>query len=137
MFERSTHRKRLEVISEINMTPMMDLTFTLLIVFIITVPIMDYTSDVTPPKMTTPQEVTEQTMANAALVELDEDGNVKVDGNSVPFHELEVYFQGLSAQGKEKIHLYPDKDRHISEMVAIMRAANHTNLAIQLMTQAE
>ena len=27
--------------------------------------------------------------------------------------------------------------RIISEMVAIMRAANHTNLAIQLMTQAE
>ena len=133
MFERSTHRKRLEVISEINMTPMMDLTFTLLIVFIITVPIMDYTTDITLPKMTTPQEVNDK----AIKVELDKDGNVKVEGISVPFHELEVYFQGLSAQGKEKIHLFPDKDRHISEMVAIMRAANHTNLAIQLVTEAE
>ncbi len=137
MFERSTHRRRLAISSEINMTPLMDLTFTLLIVFIITVPVLDYPRDVTPPKMTTPQEVNDEMMANTALVELDGDGKVKVDGNPVIFAELEEYFQQLPAQGKDKILLRPDENRCIADMVAIMRAANHTGLAIQLMTQAE
>ena len=136
MFERSTHRKRLEVISEINMTPLMDLTFTLLIVFIITVPILNYTSDVTLPEMNTPQQIPPDDMGHG-YVELDEDGNVKVDGIIVPFHELEDYFRVLRSQGKDEIFMYLDKRRPISEMVAIMRAANHTNLRSQLVTEQE
>ena len=137
MYERNTHRKRLAVISEINMTPLMDLTFTLLIVFIITVPILDYTSDVTPPKMTTPQEVTDSTMANAILVELDAEGQIKIGGNAVSFAELETQFQAFHDNGKEKIIFRADGTRPYEDIIAVMRAANHANLTIQLMTQQE
>ena len=137
MYERSTHRKRLEVISEINMTPLMDLTFTLLIVFIITVPIMDYTSDVTPPKMTTPQEVSENTMAHATLVELDEEGNAKVSGTPVPFSELGEYFATLPGAGIERVLIRADGKQPYENIIAVMRAAKNAGLGIQLMTQAE
>ncbi|MBQ4480747.1 MAG: biopolymer transporter ExbD [Victivallales bacterium] len=137
MYERNTHRKRLAVISEINMTPLMDLTFTLLIVFIITVPILDYTSDVTPPKMTTPQEVTSSTMANAIMVELDDKGQISIGGNSVPFAEIEDQFRAFKDAGKSKIVFRADGTRPYDDIVAVMRAANHADLAIQLMTQQE
>ena len=137
MYERNTHRKRLSVISEINMTPLMDLTFTLLIVFIITVPILDYSSDVTPPKMTTPQEVTSSVMANAIMVELDDKGQISIGGNPVPFTEIETQFQAFKDIGKLKIIFRADGTRPYEDIIAVMRAANHVGLTIQLMTQQE
>ena len=138
MYARSIHRRRLAGTTTFDMTPLMDLTFTLLIVFIITVPVLDYTSDVTPPKMSTPQEVNDQTMANAALVELNEKGEVRVDGNEVVFGELQEYFARLTASGLvNKIVIRADGTRPYEEVIGIMRAAKNTELGIQLMTQAE
>ena len=51
------HFKRQKPIMDINMTPLMDLTFMLLIIFIITVPVLDYSTDVTPPRLTSDQQV--------------------------------------------------------------------------------
>lgn len=137
MYERNTHRKRLAVISEINMTPLMDLTFTLLIVFIITVPILDYTSDVTPPKMTTPKQVTDSTMADAILVELNAEGQTKIGGNVVSFAEIEDQFKGFRDIGKQTVIFRADGTRPYEDIIAVMRAANHANLTIKLMTQQE
>ncbi len=48
---RAKRRSQLNTIREINMTPLIDLTFLLLIVFMITVPLMEYNIDVSPPEM--------------------------------------------------------------------------------------
>ena len=138
MYERFTHRRRLAGTTTFDMTPLMDLTFTLLIVFIITVPVLDYTSDVTPPKMSTPTEVNDETMRNAALVDLNEEGEVKVDGNAVIFGELQEYFARLASTGLvTKIIIRADGSRPYEEVIGILRAAKNAGLGIQLMTQAE
>lgn len=51
MARRRKRRSQLNAIDEINMTPLIDLTFLLLIVFMITMPIMEYSSDVNPPSL--------------------------------------------------------------------------------------
>ena len=48
---RRKNRSQLTTISNIDMTPLIDLTFLLLIVFMITVPLMEYSVDVSPPEM--------------------------------------------------------------------------------------
>ena len=48
---RQKQRSQLNAIGEINMTPLIDLTFLLLIIFMITAPLLEYGVDVSPPEM--------------------------------------------------------------------------------------
>jgi len=48
---RGRRRTQLKGIDEINMTPLIDLTFLLLIVFMITMPLMEYGTEVNAPEM--------------------------------------------------------------------------------------
>ncbi len=121
---------------QIDMTPIMDLTFVLLIVFVITVPVLDYSTDVTPPSMTTNQKIEE--INDASLVTLDAEGICKIDGIDAAFPQLEELFARLKTQqGKSRIFLRADKTRPYDDIITIMRAAKHAGLEISLMTQAE
>ena len=64
-------RARRQNIATIDMSPLMDLTFMLLIIFVITVPSIYYKSDVklTPPESTTNDKM--QPDDNSIFVELD------------------------------------------------------------------
>ncbi|NLZ63298.1 MAG: hypothetical protein GX902_05765, partial [Lentisphaerae bacterium] len=55
----NSRRQRFKSISTIDLTPLMDLTFMLLIVFVITVPVVEYVTDVTPPEMNSSQTAEE------------------------------------------------------------------------------
>ncbi len=48
---RRRSRSQLDAMDQINVTPLLDLTFLLLIVFMISMPLMQYGLDVTPPSM--------------------------------------------------------------------------------------
>lgn len=134
MSEARRHRRTLT--GKIEMTPLMDLTFTLLIVFIITVPILDYSTDVTPPKMTTSEQV--ETVNDSAVVTIDAEGRCQLDGMEVAFAELDAAFVRLrDTQGKNKIMLRGDKTRPYDDIITVMRAAKHAGMEISLMTQAE
>ena len=69
-------RVRRQNIATIDMSPLMDLTFMLLIIFVITVPSIYYKSDVklTPPESTTNDKM--QPEENSVFVELDKDGGI-------------------------------------------------------------
>ncbi len=130
-------RQRLKPIVEINMTPLMDLTFMLLIVFIITVPIMDYSTDVTPPRRTTANQVMD--IKDKAIVTLDKDGLCKIDGMPIAFADLPDAFRAIrDSRGPQTILLLrADGGRSIEDMVTILRCADKAALKISLMTQAE
>ncbi|UKI30200.1 MAG: biopolymer transporter ExbD [Lentisphaeria bacterium] len=48
---RKRSRSQMAAIDQINVTPLLDLTFLLLIVFMITMPLMEYGTSVNPPEM--------------------------------------------------------------------------------------
>ena len=48
---RKRARQELRTIANIDVTPLVDLTFLLLIVFMITAPVLEYAVDVSPPEM--------------------------------------------------------------------------------------
>lgn len=132
----SRRNNRLNQKLNIDMTPIMDLVFMLLIVFVITVPILDYTSDVTPPKMTTDNKV--ESTETAIFVTLDSHGQYIADGMSAPAGELENIIRRISLEsGKESVILRADQGRPLEEVVSVMRAAKNAGLKISLMTQAE
>ena len=81
---RRRQRPQMAAIDQINVTPLLDLTFLLLIAFMITMPLMEYGTSVKPPEMNgeeLPQE-------NFATVELAKDGTFLLDKKVVSKAEL-------------------------------------------------
>lgn len=136
MNRKVRHESKLKAMVEINMTPLMDLTFTLLIVFIITMPILDFTTDVTPPKMTTENTVTEDD--NEAIhLTLDREGNCGINGIPVPFSEIENQLKSLQNMGRTYVRIRADGARPYDEIISLIRPAKHCGLNVQLETQGE
>lgn len=135
---RRTSRVKLK--SEIDITPLMDLTFMLLIIFVITVPVLEYSTkvDATPPELNN-----KQNEANAkdqsVVIHLTRDGQVLYLDQKILLSELEALFESLRAQHPTmSLLIRADGTRPYEEVIDIMRAAKHANVeTISLVTQAE
>ena len=91
---RRKNRTPMAAIDQINVTPLLDLTFLLLIAFMITMPLMEYGTNVNPPAMNgdeLPQE-------NFNTVELAKDGTFLLDGKVLSKKELTDQLSVLSAR---------------------------------------
>jgi len=134
MPRRNSKRK---VFNSIDMTPLMDLTFMLLIVFVITVPVMEYATDVTPPELNGERRLEEE--STPLVIALSDDGNVIVNETRVPLHELTEYLIRLrQTAGPQEVMIRADGSRAYSEVIALMRSAKKAGMtSVSLMTQAE
>lgn len=133
---RNSRNSRLRQNLSIDMTPIMDLTFMLLIVFVITVPVLDYSSDIIPPRMTTDNPV--ESTSQALMVTLNESGEYHIDGISTPASDLDAAISRMSrSTGKGTVVLRSDHSRPFEEVVAVMRAAKNAGLTMSVMTIAE
>ncbi|MGI6354668.1 MAG: ExbD/TolR family protein [Lentisphaeria bacterium] len=123
----------------IDMTPLMDLTFMLLIIFVITVPALEYSTvvDTNPPKLD--GEVSTEEAVKPLVIQFDKNGVITIDGNIVALHDLTNYLNNMR-QSREKltVMIRADGSRPYSEVIDILRAARHANVdSASLITQAE
>ena len=129
-----TYRNQRRAQIHIDITPLMDLTFMLLIIFIITVPAMEYSTDVTPPPMETPKTV--EDIKNKAVVTLDKQGQIKLGDRIVPKGELIPALRQLGPDAN--LLIISDGSRRYEEVIEIHRLAYHAGVkSIYLVTQAE
>ncbi len=136
---RSRRAKRgslIKVQSEVNMTPLMDLTFMLLILFVITVPILDYKTDVVPPSMNTESTVPEED-PEAVQVTLDAEGNCGVNGVPASFASLEEQLRQLKSLGRTRVRIRASGERPYEEIIMLIRPAKRCGMEVQLETKAE
>jgi len=121
--------------SEINITPLMDLTFLLLIVFMITAPMMEFSVDVSPPEM----DGEPMDDPRNLLIHLHSDGKVVFEGQVLDE-------EGLYAQLSDEFQQRPDavvlirghQERPYKEVIALMRAARNVGFSnVSLVTRAE
>ena len=130
---RHLARKQL---ATIDMTPLMDLTFMLLIIFIITVPAMYYKTDVqlTPPASTTDSKMTAD--ERSVFVELDKDGRIWL-GTSNARHSTSVLntedlsnllIEKKNAMPEIIVFLVGDKSRRYEEVIDIANAIQHSGI---------
>lgn len=133
---RTRHESKLKALVEINMTPLMDLTFMLLILFIITVPILDYTTDIVPPAMTTDATIPEGD-STAVQVTLDSEGRCGLNGLPVAPADLETQLKQLASLGRTKVRIRASGERPYEEIIMLIRPAKHCGMEVQLETQGE
>ncbi|HPY91107.1 MAG TPA: biopolymer transporter ExbD [Lentisphaeria bacterium] len=138
MPRRRTSRVKLK--SEIDITPLMDLTFMLLIIFVITVPVLEYSTkvDATPPELNNKQNEA-SAKDQSVVIHLTRDGQVLYFDQKIQFNELDALFSSLRAQRPNmSLLIRADGARPYEDVIAIMRAAKHANVeTISLVTQAE
>lgn len=115
-----------EVMSEINMTPLVDVMLVLLIIFIITVPVITHSVKVDLPRAdNTPNEIKPETINLAITGE----GTIHWNQDVITFEELELR---LSAEAPKEpqpeIHIRGDKSVPYEHVVKAMAAVQRAGL---------
>ncbi len=88
---RFSQRNSLVTLSEINITPLLDLAFVLLIIFVITRPLLEQNIDLQLPKNMGKADTRNIDRRNIRLIEISARGEYLYQGRHVSFRELEGY----------------------------------------------
>jgi biopolymer transport protein TolR len=132
---RRTSLVSLNQISDINMTPLMDLTFILLITFIITFPLIEQGIAINLPKGKA-SDMTEQTSRS---ISLSLDKQLYLDEIPVSKEELVSAMADVAASEPDStIYVRADRKLAYGEVVEIMKVLHDANITrMALVTAAE
>ena len=128
-------RRQMAAIDQINVTPLLDLTFLLLIVFMITMPLMEYGTNISPPEMNS-DKLPED---NFKSVTLTKNGTIEFDKEVVTREELTAYLTRLKENApKTLLLLRADGSRTYNDVIELMALIRHAGFDdVSLVTQAE
>lgn len=125
---RGSGRSRgdLPVNAEINVTSLVDVAFTLLVIFIITAPILQGGIEVAIPKA----DVRPLTSAdNPLFVTVEGDGTVLIEESPIPIEEVESALSQIAAAGEiERVYLRADSVANWAAVMRVMAAAQNAGV---------
>ncbi len=132
---RRTSLVSLNQISDINMTPLMDLTFILLITFIITFPLIEQGIAINLPKGNAEDMQDPQTRS----ISLNRERKLYLDSTPVSREELVSAMMDVSTSSPETtIFVRADRDLPYGEVVDIMKILHDANITrMALVTEAD
>lgn len=134
---RYSQRNTLSSLSEINITPLLDLAFVLLIIFMITTPLLENSMNLVIPSSGSPNPP-----VNAAQVQ-----TIAIDRNEkITFNNRVIDPAALTAQLLElkranpdvAVVIRPDRDLPVQKLVALMDALQRAEITkVGIATKAE
>ena len=133
--KRKKHRSQMDAIDEINMTPLIDLTFLLLIIFMITAPVMEYSVDVSTPKMNA-NTIDDEQQHNLSL---NKDGSYLYNNEKFTIAELQVKLSEIfKTEPEAKFMVRGDGSRPYKEVINLLNLAKKCGFKkANLVTAAE
>lgn len=116
-----------EVMSEINMTPLVDVMLVLLIIFIITVPVLTHSVKVDLPRAdNTPNEIKPETINLAVTAH----GQIHWNESTVTFEELESRLAEAAQQEPQpEVHIRGDRQVEYEHVLKAMAAVQRAGVA--------
>ncbi|MGO4305380.1 MULTISPECIES: ExbD/TolR family protein [unclassified Cupriavidus] len=115
-----------EVMSEINMTPLVDVMLVLLIIFIITIPVINHAVKIDLPRATNQPNDSKPQNIN---VSIDAQGKVFWNQQEVDQPALEARIaDAAQLQPQPELHLRADRDVRYERVAEVMAAAQHGGL---------
>lgn len=130
--------RRRSVLSEINVTPLVDVMLVLLIIFMVTAPAIQQWLAVTLPKSTVGQAEIQE----GVVVTLTRDGAVQIDQERVTFASFQARFTALRARiGDRPVFLRADEQvpyGRVVEIVGKIKSAGVDRLGLveEIITEA-
>jgi biopolymer transport protein TolR len=112
--------------SEINVTPMVDVMLVLLIIFMVTAPLIQQGVKVNlPPAKAAPVEARE----NKLIISIDRDRHVYIGEAEVPLEQLEEKLKtNAKAQTDKEVYLHADTDLKYGTVILVMAAAQRAGI---------
>ena len=124
-FER--YGGRAQPMSEINVTPLVDVMLVLLVIFIITAPLLSYAI-----KLDLPNDPAPAAEASPSTIRLsiDADGKVYVDTDAITDDQLRARFSAAAkASPVPEVHLRADKATRYERIAFVMSSAQQAGLS--------
>lgn len=115
-----------DVLSEINMVPLIDVMLVLLIVFIITVPVIQHAV-----KVDLPQASTQKVQSKPATVQLSVDAQGQYHWNQTPVSDAELQTRLATAaqqQPQPELHIRGDKAVRYERVAQAMATAQRAGI---------
>ena len=135
MSRKRRRRYDMKAMDQIDMTPLLDLTFLLLIVFMISMPLMEYGTKINPPEMNS----NELPLDNTRSVSITETGTIMLGKDVVTREELVEKLKLLKQERPETdLLLRADGSRKYDDVISLMALIRSAGFAdVTLVTQAE
>ena len=122
---------------QINLTNLIDTLFFLLIIFMITAPLLEYSVDVNPPEMNANQISPDN---NAKVVNVKSDGSIVYEKKTISEADLQIVLSRIEQQsGRETaIFLRGDKNVNYGAVINVMRIIRRSGFRnVNLVMQEE
>ncbi len=116
---RFSERHGLHTISELNVTPLLDLAFVLLIIFMITTPLMENSSDLVLPSSEASSKAVDP--GDVQTIAVNRDELISLNGSPTSLELLESQLTQIrDTQPNAAIVIRPHKDLPVQSLVKIM-----------------
>jgi len=116
---RYSSRNNLQTLTELNVTPLLDLAFVLLIIFMITTPLIENSVDLVVPSSSTAKTVVNP--SEVLTIAVDRNDVMKLNNEVVTVADLEARLATLHAQNPSTaVVVRPDRDLPIQKFISVM-----------------
>ncbi len=134
---RYSSRNGLQTLTELNITPLLDLAFVLLIIFMITTPLIENSLDLVVPKSSTAKGSANP--AETLTISLDKNETLKIDNRIVSPAELEAELIDWKARQPEgSVVFRPHHALEIQKFITVMDVLQRVGLTkVGVMTHKE
>ncbi|MEI6278359.1 MAG: biopolymer transporter ExbD [Verrucomicrobiae bacterium] len=134
---RYSSRQSLQTLSEINVTPLLDLAFVLLIIFMITTPLIENSLDLVVPTSSTSKTTVNPT--EVVTISIDRNDVMKLNNEVVTAGDLEARLAVLHAKTPAlAVVVRPHKDLAVQRFVSVMDILQRTGITkVGVMTHPE
>ena len=123
---------------EINITPLMDTVFFLLIIFMITAPLLEYSIDVSPPKMNASEMKPDE---YSRVINIKKNREIEFEKKIMNSARLIARLRELKASpdgGRIKVFLRADKDLLYGFVIQVMKDVKNAGFTdISLITEVD
>lgn len=134
---RYASRQALQTLTELNVTPLIDLAFVLLIIFMITTPLIESNIDLIIPTSTKAEGAVDPD--DVQMVEINRAGIITLNGEAVSVEELKMeLFRREQTQPGTAVAVRADRDLTIQVLISLMDAVKEAGITkVGLLTRAD
>lgn len=134
---RYSQRQNLSTLSEINITPLLDLAFVLLIIFMITTPLLESSMNLVIPSSATKNPAIDT--SHVQTVSIDRNNALRFNNQVMTLETLTTQLVALKQANPDvAIVIRPDRDLPVQKLIGVMDALQRAGIMkVGIATKAE
>jgi biopolymer transport protein ExbD len=124
---RYSQRQSLSSLAEINITPLLDLAFVLLIIFMITTPLLENSMNLIIPSSVAKNSAV--TASQVQTISIDRNESIRLNNQPVDIDALSAQLAEMKRANPEvAVVIRPDRDLPVQKLIALMDALQRAQI---------